>query len=347
LNGHTITQYFLIEINKDISMNLKNKKILIPGGSGMIGRELVNLLVEKGCNNITVASLDQNVELPPGVNFTRIDLRDFENCMSVCKNMDIVFSLIGIKGSPKMMQERPADFMVPGLQFNTNLMEAAMRSNVEWYLYTSSVGVYETHNVEVLKEDDVWKTFVSKNDWHGGWAKRMGELQADAYAIQYNRKNISIVRPGNVYGRYDNFDSDNAMVIPSLISKAINSDDGAFSVWGDGRTERDFIHARDVARGMIYVVENEVTEPINLGSGTAISIKQIAEIISDETNKKIVWDTTKPTGDSRRLLDMSRAKSHGFQCQISIKEGIQDVIEWYNENKNQTTTRYNSFKEEK
>ena len=103
-------------------------------------------------------------------------------------------------------------------------------------MYTSSVGVYETADVEVLREDDVWKTFVSKNDWHGGWAKRMGELQADAYSIQYKRNNISIVRPGNVYGRYDNFDSENAMVIPSLINKAINSEDGTFSVWGDGAT---------------------------------------------------------------------------------------------------------------
>mgnify|MGYP003110966638 CR=1 FL=1 len=328
-------------------MDLREKNLLIPGGSGMIGRELVSLLVDKGCKNITVVSLDDNVNLPEGVKFVKSDLRSFDNCMEICKGVDVVFSLIGIKGSPKMMQERPADFMVPGLQFNTNLMEAAMRNNVEWYMYTSSVGVYETADVEVLREDDVWKTFVSKNDWHGGWAKRMGELQADAYSIQYKRNNISIVRPGNVYGRYDNFDSENAMVIPSLINKAINSEDGTFSVWGDGATQRDFIHARDVARGMIYVVENKVTEPINLGSGEAISIKYIAETISDLTGKKISWDTSKPSGDSKRLLDMNRASSYGFNCQISIEDGIKDVIDWYTDNKSETESRYNSFKERK
>ena len=184
-------------------------------------------------------------------------------------------------------------------------------------------------------------------DWHGGWAKRMGEVQADAYSIQYGRNNISIVRPGNVYGRYDNFDFKNAMVIPSLIRKALDSNDGTFSVWGDGRAERDFIHAKDVARGMIHIVENEVTKPINLGSGKTTSIKDIAEIISNITDTDIVWDTTKPTGDSRRLFDMSRAKSYGFDCKISIEDGIKDVIEWFIENKELTDDRYNSFTEEK
>ena len=150
-----------------------------------------------------------------------------------------------------------------------------------------------------------------------------------------------------MYGRYDNFDSENAMVIPSLINKAINSEDGTFSVWGDGATQRDFIHARDVARGMIYVVENKVTEPINLGSGEAISIKYIAEIISDLTGKEISWDTSKPSGDSKRLLDMNRARSYGFNCEIPIEEGIKDVIEWYTDNKAITESRYNSFKERK
>tara|TARA_R110002072_G_scaffold19956_8_gene73440 strand:+ start:7231 stop:8217 length:987 start_codon:yes stop_codon:yes gene_type:complete len=328
-------------------MNLSGKNILVPGGSGMIGRELINLLLTKNCKSITVVSMDDNVDLPEGVKYVKSDLRYFQNCIDICEGIDVVFSLIGIKGSPKMMLEQPADFLVPGLQFNTNMMEAAMRANVGWYLYTSSVGVYETAGVEVLREDDVWKTFVSKNDWHGGWAKRMGELQADAYAVQYKRNNISIVRPGNVYGRYDNFDSENAMVIPSLVNKAVNSKDKTFSVWGDGRAQRDFIHALDVARGMVYVVENEVTEPINLGSGEAVSIKSIAEVIAKETGTKISWDTSKPVGDSKRLFDMTKAKSYGFECEISIEDGIKDVISWYIENKSLSENRYNSFKEKK
>jgi GDP-L-fucose synthase len=259
--------------------------------------------------------------------------------------MDVVFNLVGIKASPKILAEKPASSFVPHLQFNTNTMEAAMKNNVEWYMYTSTVGVYETEDVEILTEDDVWLTFPSKNDWFGGWAKRMGELQAQAYEIEYKRKNISVVRPGNVYGRYDNFDPENAMVIPSLISKAVNSKDGYFSVWGDGKTQRDFIHARDVARGMLYCVEKEITEPINLGSGEAYTIKSIAEIIAELTNTKIKWDTTKPSGDSKRLLDMTRAKLYGFESEMTLRDGIEDVLNWYMENKEFTKSRYNTFEE--
>ena len=327
-----------------INMILSGKKILVTGGSGMIGRELIDLLLNKKCD-IYVASIDRNVELPSGITFKYADLRDFQNCIKVMEGMDVVFNLVGIKASPKILAEKPASSFVPHLQFNTNTMEAAMKNNVEWYMYTSTVGVYETEGVEILTEDDVWLTFPSKNDWFGGWAKRMGELQAQAYEIEYKRKNISVVRPGNVYGRYDNFDPENAMVIPSLISKAVNSKDGYFSVWGDGKTQRDFIHARDVARGMLYCVEKEITEPINLGSGEAYTIKSIAEIIAELTNTKIKWDTTKPSGDSKRLLDMTRAKLYGFESEMTLRDGIEDVLNWYMENKEFTKSRYNTFEE--
>ena len=200
-------------------MILKDKKVMITGGSGMIGRELIDLLLEKECD-LYVASIDNDVDLPKGVRFKYADLRNFQNCMEVMKGIDVVFNLVGIKASPKILAEKPASSFVPHLQFNTNTMEAAMRNNVKWYMYTSTVGVYETKDKEILSEDDVWNTFPSKNDWFGGWAKRMGELQVDAYNIQYKTKKISIVRPGNVYGKYDNFDPENAMVIPSLIRKS-------------------------------------------------------------------------------------------------------------------------------
>jgi len=323
---------------------LKGKKVMVTGGSGMIGRELIDLLLEKECD-LYVASIDNDVDLPKGVTFKYADLRDFQNCMEVMEGIDVVFNLVGIKASPKILAEKPASSFVPHLQFNTNTMEAAMRNNVKWYMYTSTVGVYETKDKEILSEDDVWDTFPSKNDWFGGWAKRMGELQVDAYNIQYKTKKISIVRPGNVYGKYDNFDPENAMVIPSLINKAVESTDGTFSVWGDGMTQRDFIHAKDVARGMIHSVENKITEPINLGSGEAYTIKSVAEKIADITNTSIVWDTTKPAGDSKRMLDMTRAKSYGFECKISLEEGLKDTIDWFLNNKDLTKSRYNTFKE--
>ena len=165
--------------------------------------------------------------------------------------MDIVFNLAGVKGSPAMANERPASFLVPTITFSYNMMEAARREGVERYLYTSSIGVYAP--AEYFREDDVWKTFPSPHDRFAGWAKRMGELQAEAYKIEYGWDKISIVRPANVYGPYDNFDPANAMVIPSLIYRALDGE-APLTVWGDGTPIRDFIHARDVARGMMLMV---------------------------------------------------------------------------------------------
>jgi len=321
--------------------NLENKNVLVTGGTGMIGRYLVDKLLKKGCN-VTVVSLDSEDGLPESVRFLKLDLTVLDNCMKACAGQDFVFNLIGIKGSPKMSREKPASFMVPMLMFNTAMMEAAMRSNVEWYLYTSSVGVY--HPAEVFREDDVLKTFPSDNDKHPGWAKRIGELQADAYRIQYGRNNISIVRPANVYGKWDNFDPENAMVIPSLIHRVIGGE-SPLTAWGDGTPVRDFIYAGDCADGMIHVVENGVTDPVNLGSGDGVSIKEIAETICElhDENVAIEWDITKPKGDARRLMDTTRAESHGFKCKTSLRDGIKETMSWFKENREAYKKRNNYF----
>lgn len=306
----------------------KDQKVLVTGGAGMIGRELVQILLEKEAD-VYVADLKQPEDLKSKVTFVNVDLREFSSCLKICKGMDYVFNLVGIKCSPRVCIEEPAKIMGPMMQFNTNMLEAAMQEDVKWYLYTSTVGVYQP--AEVLREDDVWSTQPSKNDWFGGWAKRMGELQCLAYQRQYGEGKCSIVRPANVYGSHDNFDLDSAMVVPSLIRKAFSND--KLEVWGDGSAIRDFIHARDVARGMIFAVENKITEPLNLGSGDEISIKRIAEAVAKEASVEIEWDTSKPTGDARRVFDMSRAKEHGFIPKISIEEGVKETIQWYLQNK--------------
>ncbi|MBC8428597.1 NAD-dependent epimerase/dehydratase family protein [bacterium] len=296
-------------------MNLDSKNILVTGGNGMIGRHLVELLYDTTTSNITIADLPN------------VDLRDRKDCKAVCEGQDIVFHLAGIKGSPQTAKNNPSRYFVPMLQFNTNMMEAAREEGVEWYLYTSSVGVY--HPAEIFVEDDVWKTFPSENDWYPGWAKRMGELQAKAYEIEYGWKNYSIIRPANVYGSYDNF-GEHSMVIPSLIKKAKGAGvSGTLSVWGDGSPIRDFVHAKDVARGMIFAVENEITEPLNLGSGNGVSIAQIASSIAARFKCGIEFDKTKPSGDSKRLMDMSRTYSYGFKNSITIDVGLEETIRWY------------------
>jgi GDP-L-fucose synthase len=318
----------------------ENKNVLVTGGGGMIGRSLISLLLERGAK-ITVADLTEPQNLDDSVKYVKADLRYFDQCEKICENMDYVFNLVGIKGSPKMCAEQPADFMVPMLQFNTNMMEAARKANVKWYLYTSSVGVYSP--AEVFYEDEVWKTFPSPNDRFAGWAKRIGELQAEAYSIQYGWDRVSIVRPANVYGNYDNFNPENAMVIPSLIKKAQENE--VLEVWGDGTPIRDFIHSDDVAAGMIFAVENKITEPLNLGSGTGYSIKEIVDVVVKFSNKNLTvkWLDDKPSGDKIRLFDMSRAKKYGFSPKILLDEGISKTISWFNENKEILDKRYNVF----
>jgi GDP-L-fucose synthase len=206
------------------------------------------------------------------------------------------------------------------------MAEISFNSDIEWYLYTSSYGVYAES--DIMKEDDVWKTFPSENDWYPGWAKRMGELNVEAYMKEKGFNNCSIVRPANVYGPYDNAIFDEwAMVVPSLIRKGYNDD--MLEVWGDGSPIRDFIYSEDVARGMLHMVKNKVSEPVNLGSGTGVTIKEVAEIIADYFGKEIEWDITKPMGDMKRIMSTERAESYGFNPQISLKDGIIKTIEWY------------------
>ena len=321
-----------------------NRNVLVTGGTGLIGQPLVKMLVDKGAN-ITVVSLDDPDRAPQGAKFARVDLREFSNCITACENVDMVFQLAGVKGSPAMTSKRPASFFVPTITFNTNMMEAARVCGVKKYLFTSTIGVYSP--AEVFYEDDVWKTFPSVNDRFAGWAKRMGELQAEAYGIEYDWNDISIVRPANVYGAYDNFDPENAMVIPSLIKRALDGED-PLVVWGDGSAIRDFIHARDVASGMLLVMEKEENRPVNIGSGVGCSIKEIVDIIiSNMKNKpKVVWDTSKPSGDKKRLMDITRAKSIGFKPDVPIEKGISEVMEWYQENKDIVEKRYNVFREQ-
>jgi len=323
----------------------KDKNILVTGGTGLIGRPLVEKLINQGAS-VRIASLDDPSRAHPDADFMQLNLIKFDNCMKASKDMDYVFHLAGIKGSPAMTAKKPASFFVPTISFNTNMMEAAKQNNVERYLFTSSIGVYSPS--EIFNEDDVWKTFPSKNDTFAGWAKRMGELQAQAYKIEYGWEEIAIVRPANVYGPYDNFDPKNAMVIPSLVRRALDGEN-PLNVWGDGTPIRDFIHAYDVADGMILALEKGTGQPINLGSGIGVSIKEIVSVIVNNMDDppEVVWDTSKPSGDKKRLMNIDRAKAIGFSPKITIQEGIKGVMDWYLENKDIINKRYNVFTEEK
>jgi len=304
-------------------------KILITGASGMVGKHLVDMCLEKGyyVRGTDIRLDDRYLEEKywgENFDFFQVDLRDFDRCKVLVDDIDVVFQVAGVKGSPKRAAEQPNDYFTPMLQMNTNMAEAARLQGVDWYVYTSTVGVYQP--AKVFKEDDVWKTFPSENDKYAGWVKRLGELQLDCFETHYGLKNYSIVRPANIYGEYDNF-GEESTVIASLVKKGCN--DKLLSVWGDGTPIRDFIHAEDVARGILMSYENKITEPINLGSGNGVCIKDIASIVATHYGKEIEYDMTKPNGDNKRLMDMTRANSYGFHPQVDLETGIKRVIKYY------------------
>jgi GDP-L-fucose synthase len=321
----------------------KNKKILITGGTGLIGIQLTNLLLNFGAK-VTVVSLEKNHELSKKVKFFKSDLRILGNCLKVTKNQEFVFHLAGIKGSPKLTMTRPYSFMTPMILFNTNMLEACRMNKVKRYLYTSSIGVYNPRSI--MKESDVWKTYPSKNDWYSGWAKRLGELQVDALAKEENKKmKTVIVRPANVYGPHDNFDVKTAMVIPSLINKFVNSKDKSVEVWGDGSPIRDFIFSKDVAISMAKLMKLAPKEPVNIGSGNGYKIKYVVDIINKffKNQFKIKWDKSKPSGDKIRILDTKYLNSLGIKQKTPLEKGIIETIKWYFDNKNKQN-RFNIFK---
>lgn len=323
------------------SMYFKGKKVLVAGGTGMIGIPLVEMLVEKGAS-VRIASLDDPSRVHPAAEFIRKDLTKFKSCFKVCQDMEFVFNLLGVKASPAVTTTKPATFLYATTMLEMNMLEAARQAGVPKFLLTSSIGVYAP--AEIFKEEDVWSTFPSKNDWFSGWSKRIGELQVEAYKIEYQWNDIAVVRPANVYGLYDNFDRENAMVVPSLIKRALSGED-PFTVWGDGTAVRDFIHARDVARGLLIVAEKMPNEPVNLGSGEGVSIKELVEAILSNLNKKpkIFWDTSKPKGDRRRIMDTTRAKELGFEPEISLVQGIREVMEWYSKFGSIADRRYDVY----
>ena len=322
----------------------RGKKILIAGGTGLVGQQLVPKLINLGAK-VFVASLDDKSLVNHKIeNFYNLNLMNLDNCIKITKDKEIVFNLLGVTGSPKINIEKPASFMMSNIYCAINLLMAAQISKVKKYLYTSTYGVY-AHST-IMKEDDVWKTFPSENDKFAGWAKRMGELQMMAYEKELNFNNYSIIRPANIYGPYDNFDPKNAMVIPSLINKVLSSKD-TIEVWGDGSAIRDFIFSRDVARGMMLAVEKKIKKPLNLGSGTGITIKQLINSIIKaipNNNLKIKWDTSKPTGDKVRVMNMELASSFGFKCETNLEDGIKETVDWYLKNKNYSDKKFNSFK---
>ena len=319
---------------------LNNKKALVTGGTGMIGREVVRLLVASGCA-VTCVSLD-DIQPHSDVNYVKGDLNNFELCKDLCSGMDFLFHIAGIKGSVVVTEAKPASFFVPLLMMNTNILEASRRTNVRRCLYTSSIGAYSSAEIFVESENDYSKPPM---DMYPGWAKRMAEFQIQTYTKQYNLNNYAIVRPSNIYGPGDNFDIDNAMVIPTLMARIARGDKPVM-IWGDGTAERDFLHATDAAIGMILAcLKGTEGKPLNLGCGYGIPIKGLVDALQSFIEFEAFYDITKPSGFPRRIMDISLAKKLiGFEPQISLGEGLKDTWNWYKENIDEHKSKQNYFR---
>jgi GDP-L-fucose synthase len=315
------------------------KRVGITGASGMVGRHLIDLLVNAGAVPIALDLVDPSLDLE----FHRVDLTDFATLKRVVPKVDVMMCSAGIKGSPDVCLSKPANFFVPMSQLNLNTMEACRIAGIRNVVYMSSVGVYGP--AKVFSEDDVWKTMPSQNDWFGGWAKRLGEIQIEAYRKQGVSTKFHIIRPSNVYGKFDNFLPPGAMVVPSLISKAESSTDGYLHVLGDGTPRRDFVYAGDVARAAMFVVERDIEEPVNIGSGEGVSIGELANKIRLIINPslKIKFGSYGAGGDNIRIMDMNRLLSKGFQLNWSLESGLGETWEWFKQNKSVVNQRFNPF----
>ena len=306
-----------------------NKKVLVTGGTGLVGRELVELLVKAG-SKVRSISLDENNFDPDwDVEYIKADLRNIKNCFGACAGMDYVFHIAGVKGSPVVMKNFQYQVFRDFIMMNTNIIDAIYNTkSVERGLYTSTIGTYGP--ARTFNEDDLWTKNPAENDWFAGWSKRMGEVQINAHEEQYNEKKMSIIKPANIYGKFDNFDLRTSTLVPSLVRKVAEAEN-AVEIWGDGSAGRDIVHARDVARSAFFAVENEITEPLNVGHGRTFTIKEVIETLVDVSNKGLenTHDLSKPTGDQFRVPITKRLESHGFKMTVGLEEGLKETYDWY------------------
>ena len=311
-------------------LNLSKKKILITGADGFVGKHLVKNLLEKR----KVAK--ENLFLPT---FEELDLRKWEDCQKAVKRQEIIIHLAAKVGGIGLNREIPGEMFYDNAIMGIQLMEAARQAGVEKFVAISTICAYPKFTPVPFKEDDLWLGYPEETNAPYGLAKKMSLVQAQAYRQQYGFNAISLI-PVNMYGQGDSFDPKKSHVIAALISKvyqAKKEGKNFIEVWGTGKATREFLYVEDGAEGIILATEKyDKPEPVNLGSGMEISIKDLAELICKLMDFKgeIRWDTSKPDGQPRRRLDTSKAeKEFGFQAKTNFEEGLKRTIQWYIENR--------------
>jgi GDP-L-fucose synthase len=305
-----------------------DKKILITGGAGFFGSQVVSQLLENGAHQ-------KNILVPRS---KETDLRRWENCVRVVKNRDIVIHLAAKVGGIGYNQAYPADLFYDNAIMGIQLMEAARLENVRKCVVAGTICAYPKFTPVPFKEENLWEGYPEETNASYGLAKKMLLVQSQAYRQQYGFNSIYLL-PVNLYGPGDNFNPESSHVIPALIKKFTDAKRNGYpfvEVWGTGAASREFLYVEDAARGLVLAAERyNKPDPVNLGSGMEITIRDLVVLISELTgyHGEIHWDTTKPDGQPRRCLDVSRAKREfGFEATMPFREGLKRTIAWYEAN---------------
>jgi GDP-L-fucose synthase len=307
------------------ALELANKRILVTGGAGFLGRQVVAQLCEAGAD-------PQKITTPRSRD---CDLRVLENCQRAVDQQDIIIHLAAHVGGIGLNREKPAELFYDNLMMGTQLIHAAHQAEVQKFVCVGTICAYPKFTPVPFKEDDLWNGYPEETNAPYGVAKKALLVQLQAYRQQYGFDGIYLL-PVNLYGPEDNFDPRSSHVIPALIRKvheAQQRGDRQIPVWGDGSPTREFLYSTDAAKGIVMGTQfYSDAEPVNLGTGYEISIKDLIELICElmEFEGEIVWETDKPNGQPRRCLDTERAKEKfGFVAQVGFREGLKNTIDWY------------------
>ncbi|OPY39786.1 MAG: dTDP-glucose 4,6 dehydratase [Methanoregulaceae archaeon PtaU1.Bin222] len=306
----------------------QGKRILITGGAGFLGSAIQEQLLARGVTKDQL-SIPRSRDL---------DLRSWENCQEAVREKDLVIHLAAKVGGIGFNQKYPAELFYDNAIMGIQIIEAARLAGVEKCVILGTVCAYPKFTPVPFREENLWNGYPEETNAPYGLAKKMLLVQSQAYRQQYGFNSIYLL-PVNLYGPRDNFNPDNSHVIPALIKKfteAVRDGEDVVEVWGTGSASREFLYVDDAARAIVLAAEKyNKPDPVNIGAGNEISIKKLVEIIAKYTDfkGKIHWDTSKPDGQPRRGLDVSRAeREFGFRALISFEEGLKQTIEWYLEN---------------
>ncbi|MFO7570674.1 MAG: GDP-L-fucose synthase [Smithellaceae bacterium] len=308
---------------------LKNKRITVTGGKGFLGGHLIQRLADYGCAAIEIVDL-------PDYNLT--DLSDIRRMYKATKP-DMVIHLAAKVGGIGFNQEKPAELFYDNLIMGTQLIHEAYLHGIEKFVALGTICAYPKFTPVPFKEEDIWNGYPEETNAPYGLAKKMMLVQSDAYRQQYGFNSIFLL-PVNLYGPGDNFDPRSSHVIPALIKKcfdAIDRKESVIEVWGTGSATREFFYVEDAARAICMASDQyNKSEPVNIGAGFEISIKDLTEQIAALSgfSGKILWDASKPDGQPRRQLDTSKSlKEFGFKSETGLTDGLKKTIDWYVKNR--------------